>query len=118
MEFEIILDKLRFYAFHGVFEEERRVGNEFIVNLSVKVACGQEVRADSLEATVSYAELFEIVKEEINKPRNLLEKVALEIADRIREKFCEQIISGRIEIRKVHPPIPGMLGEAGVALNF
>ena len=117
MEFEISLRDLRFYAYHGVFEEEKKIGNEFRVSLSVFLPFKESLKEDLLDDTVSYAALYEIVKEEMEKPRNLLEKVAIEIAERIKKKFPE-VRKGRVEVEKIHPPIPGILGTAAVALNF
>ena len=118
MEFEIALNRLRFYAYHGVFDEERKTGNEFTVTLRVWVPCDKDrMREDDLSHTVSYAELYEIVSEEMNNPRNLLETVALSIADRIRGEY-PSLRGGEIEIEKMHPPIPGIMGTASVTLRF
>ena len=117
MDFEITLKDLRFYSFHGVLEEEKRIGNEFRVSLSVFIPVDKNISSDELDTTVSYASLFEIVKDEMEKPRNLLEKVAFEIAERIKKEFS-RVEKGRVEIEKVRPPISGMLGSAIVALNF
>lgn len=115
--FEIALNKLRFFARHGVLDFERESGNEFIVDLSVRIPFDKRIVDDELEGTVSYADLYEIVKEEMEVPRKLLEKVANEIAIRIKEKFPE-VTMGFIKIEKVRPPIPTLLGSASVTLNF
>lgn len=117
MEFEISLEDLRFYAYHGVFDDEREVGNEFRVSLSVFLPVMKDAGNDLLDSTVSYADLFDIVSREMKKPRKLLETVALDTANRIKEKF-ESISRGFIKIEKLHPPIPEMLGKASVTLHF
>ena len=117
LTFEISLESLRFFARHGVLDFEREAGNEFIVDLSVKVRVEEAVRDDELNATVSYAELFEIIKEEMEKPRRLLEKVALEIAFKIKSSF-PAVESGKIEIKKVRPPVASMIGSASVSFEF
>lgn len=117
MELEISLNDLRFYSYHGVYEEEKRIGNEFRVSLSVFIPFNNEMEKDLLSSTLSYASLFEIIKEEMDKSCNLMEKVALNIVKKIKSKFSE-VKSGRIRIEKVHPPIPGILGSASITLNF
>lgn len=117
MEFEIILRDLRFYAFHGVMEEERHIGNEYIVNLSVWIPYTDFMEDDDVNYTVSYADLFQIIKVEMEIPRNLLEKFCISVARRIRTSF-PGVMKGRVSIKKVRPPIPSMLGEAEVALEF
>lgn len=117
MEFEISLNNLRFYSYHGVFNEERVTGNEFEVNLTIKLPYKEEMNEDRLDYTVSYADLFSIVKKEMDRPRKLLETVAIEIVKGIQRKFPE-LKGGSIEIEKKRPPIPEMIGTASVKLIF
>ena len=114
---DIKLKNLRFYAYHGVQVGERLLGNEFHVNLVVTIPFNQKMEEDELENTVSYEDLFTIVKEEMATPRKLLEKVAIRIVMRIRKEF-PQILKGSLEIEKVHAPIRDMLGSASVTMNF
>ncbi|MCH5236049.1 MAG: dihydroneopterin aldolase [Muribaculaceae bacterium] len=117
MEYKISLNNLLFYAYHGVMEEERKNGNEFRVSLSVFIPYNNEIALDDIDATVSYADLYEIVKEEMAKPKNLLETVAQRIVLDIKSNF-PQIKRGEVTIEKMHPPIPGILGTASVSLIF
>ena len=117
MDFEISLNDLRFYAYHGVEEFEREFGNKFNVSLSVKIPYDSRIREDDLNFTVSYADLYSIVEAEMLIPRNLLETVAVGIAGKIKERF-PIVTGGKIRIEKDRPPIPGMLGSASVILNF
>lgn len=117
MQFEISLNDLSFYAFHGVMEEERRLGNVFKVSLSVVIPFEEEIAEDNIQSTVSYVSLYDIVEQEMKNPCNLLETLALRIVKRIKNQF-RFIVGGWVRIEKVHPPIPGMLGTASVKLNF
>ena len=72
----ITLDSLRFYAYHGVGAQERMVGNEFEVTVSVEIP---PVYTDDLSATVSYADIAAIVGEEMAEPSDLIEHVAVRI---------------------------------------
>ena len=117
MEFEISLKDIKFYSYHGVYEQERRTGNEFIVNLSVFIEASTQIEDDQISSTVSYAELFSIVENEMRQPRNLMEKVAMLIVERIKKEF-PKITRGHLRIEKTRPPIPGMLGSASITLWF
>ena len=117
MEFKISLDDIRFHAFHGVEDFEREFGNEFRVSLSVNLPYVSEMENDELSHTVSYADLYEIVKEVMATPCKLLETVALKIASKIKTTY-PQITGGNISIQKLRPPIKEMLGSASVTLNF
>lgn len=96
--------------------QERKAGNDFSV--SVEVRYNPEcILSDELENTVSYAELYEIVKQEMEMPRKLLECVAGHIVERITE-FWPIVESGRVTITKLTPPIRGITGSAAVSLDF
>lgn len=112
----IQLSGCRFHSHHGVFPQERNVGNEFVVDASVVIPA-ERVCDDSIATSISYADLYEIVKKEMEEPRMLLETVAGRIADRILSKYPE-IISGSITICKPAPPISGFSGEAKICLQF
>ena len=115
----VSLDDCRFYARHGVFAQERRAGNEFVVAIRVDYVWehqkGDEP-SDDLADTISYADLYEIVKQEMERPRQLLETVASTIADRIAEQF-RTVKELRVRIRKITPPIEGINGSASVELK-
>ena len=118
MDLQITLKDLIFNSFHGVLPHESQYGNEFIVNLSVTVFIDSDNFCDDIENTISYADLYEKVHEEMDKPRQLIEYVALKIYNAIKEKWGDLIKEGYIEIIKKNPPIPGFIGKAAIRLNF
>lgn len=116
--FEISLSGLRFHSFHGVFEQERKIGNDFYVTVKILVPYDEETWKDDVEMTVSYADIYEIIKSEMNIPRKLLETVALSIKKRIISRW-DNIEGGRITISKSHPPIEGIdAGNASISISF
>jgi len=108
----IELKKLQFFAFHGLLEEEKKTGNLFEVNLSVDQLPNTVVITD-ISATINYAELFHLVKAEMQKPRELLETLAMEIVEHIHSIY-PQITKMEISITKLHPPITAFTGSVGV----
>lgn len=117
-EFEIQLRDVALYAYHGILPEERRLGNQYRVNVRLKVdAQAFDPDADDLSSTVSYADVFEIVKEKMSVPSNLLESVAIRIADSVKSRW-PLVKCGEVEIVKIVPPVSGMIGEAGVKYIF
>ncbi|MDE6769217.1 MAG: dihydroneopterin aldolase [Muribaculaceae bacterium] len=117
MEYEIALTGLRFFGRHGVLEQEKKVGNEFIVDVKVRIPYSKEILSDDLEATISYADIYGIVSEEMGKPRKLLETVAGTIHSKIAHRW-PQITSGSIKICKSNPPIAHISGSSEVTLFF
>jgi dihydroneopterin aldolase len=111
-EFIIELKQLYFFSFHGLYEEERKVGSEYSVDLFAKYSAGENIIA-TIKETVNYATLYDIVKAEMNYPRDLLETVAQSIAEKIHQSF--PIVNEiEISIEKKHPPIIGFAGSVGV----
>ncbi|MDE6273285.1 MAG: dihydroneopterin aldolase [Muribaculaceae bacterium] len=111
----VSLEKCRFFAHHGVMDQERVSGNEFEVSISVIYPITGP-NDDDLSSTISYAELYEIAKAEMAKPRNLLETVARDITCIICERWA-YIEESRVEICKLTPPIPGITGSARVCVT-
>ena len=56
----ISLNNVRFRAYHGVYPEERQKGNDFVVNMQVSYVPGAGTII-SLDDTIDYAALFEII---------------------------------------------------------
>ncbi|GAA4734054.1 dihydroneopterin aldolase [Flavisolibacter ginsenosidimutans] len=110
--FIIQLHGLRFLANHGVFEEERTTGNEFEVNISLKVEVPKET-ISSLHQTVNYAEVYRITKEIFSTPTPLLETLAQDVAEAIKQAF-PSLIKISVQIIKLHPPIVSFTGSVSV----
>lgn len=109
--FTIELKEVLFFAHHGLYEEERLVGNEFVVNLSATYE--PEGKISKIKDTINYAELFEIVRTEMMQPRDLLESLAIAIAEKIEQRFpLAKEISIRIE--KKNPSITNFSGSVSV----
>jgi dihydroneopterin aldolase len=108
----IELKELRFFAFHGLYPEEQKTGNEFEVNISVTRNIKSSIIKE-LSETLNYAELFELIKDEMKKPRALLETFAMELAQLIHLSF-EGVKKVDIEIAKLHLPVKRFSGTAAV----
>lgn len=117
MKSYIFLDQLKFYAFHGVGAQETLVGNEFTVDLRLKVDISRAAQTDEVNDTVSYADVFEAVKAEMNIPSKLLEHVAGRIVKRLFQDF-KTIESIELKLTKRNPPMGADLLSAGVELQY
>ncbi|MCG6567736.1 dihydroneopterin aldolase [Tessaracoccus sp. ZS01] len=77
----ITLTGLTATGFHGVFPQERREGQPFVVDVELELTV--DTVSDQLANTVNYAEIAADVEAVVtSEPRNLIETVAGEIADR------------------------------------
>jgi len=107
-EFIIELKGLQFYSFHGLYAEEKKVGGEFVVDVLAKLDSSHH-EVSSIKETVNYAEVFEIIKKEMDQPRELLETLTQSIAKKIHDKFSS-IIEIEVRVIKKVPPIAGFNG--------
>ena len=114
----IRLDGMRFYAFHGVLPQERRVGGRYTVSLRLHVgACEGAVGADRLEATVNYAEAYALVRRVMAEPSALLERVAGRILEAVFRAF-PLVDEATAVVRKDTPPVRGdIAGGASVEVT-
>lgn len=115
MTTKITLQAMKFYAYHGVLEQERRVGNTFVVDLTLTAPLEKAVQSDQLEDTINYAEVYELTKHEMNIPSQLLEHVAGRICRALRHHF-PQIEQIEIRVSKLNPPFGGDVHSASVLL--
>lgn len=111
----IFLNQIRFFARHGVGEQETLVGNEFIVDLRLKVNIECAMQTDDVADTVSYADVYEAVKAEMDIPSKLLEHVCGRIADRLFRNF-PQIEEITLKLAKRNPPMGADIEAAGVEI--
>lgn len=111
----ILLEDIVFYANHGVFNQENVVGNEFVINIRLEVDLSKAAKTDELGDTVSYADVYSIVKDEMKKPSKLLEHVAYRIISELKGQY-KQIERVEIKLSKRNPPMGGQLNCASIIL--
>ena len=113
----IQLHDLRFYAYHGVMEQERHVGGEYLVSLSVEADLSRPMVSDDVADTINYAALYEVVAREMDQPSKLLEHVAGRIAQRVLADF-PLVDALSIRITKCNPPMGADSKGASVELRI
>ena len=111
----IELKEIVLRGFHGLYEEEKKIGNEFEINLSV-VTKPTGGTITGLSETVNYAALYELLRSEMKKPRELLETFVMEFAELIHQQF-RGIYKISISITKLHPPILQFQGKVSVSYS-
>jgi dihydroneopterin aldolase len=115
---EILLEGMRFDAYHGVNPEERALGQRFSVDVVLAVDLRRAGQSDNLAHTVSYSAVYKVVRAIVEgEPRQLIEAVAEEIASVVLTEFppVEHIT---VTVRKPEVPMKGaMLDAAGVRIT-
>lgn len=105
---QIQLHKLRFFAYHGVHDEEKNLGGEFEVNVSVFFEL-HHLPITQISQTIDYAELYAIIKMNMEEPQLLLETLVCKIAAQIIEQFmmADEVT---VSVLKLHPVITDFEG--------
>ncbi|MBQ2779400.1 MAG: dihydroneopterin aldolase [Bacteroidaceae bacterium] len=115
-DYTIELRDIHLYAHHGVMEQERTVGAWFTIDLTLKLDDHSCAYSDSIESTVSYADVYDIICREMKIASNLLEDVCRRIMSRLFDNFAS-VTDISITLTKDTPPMGGDRLSAAVTLN-
>ena len=113
----VFLQDVRFHAFHGVMPQETKVGADFIVNLRIGYPLEQAIESDEVGDTLNYAEVYDLVKQEMKQPSKLLENVAGRIVQTISKHF-PSLTSIDLTMMKQNPPMGADVEGAGVEIHL
>jgi dihydroneopterin aldolase len=116
MEQTVKLTGMKFYAYHGVSPQETSVGNYFTVDISYAFPMKDVFESDDLRDVINYAEVYEAVKAEMERPSRLLEHVAGRIL-RLLEATFPQLTHIKLTLSKLNPPLGGEVYSASVTLE-
>ncbi len=113
----IILRDLGFYGYHGLMSEEKALGQRFFIDLQCGVDLSGPAQTDTIGSTVSYADIYDVVKAAFEDRRmHLIEAVAQNIVDAIFSAFPD-VAWIIVCVRKPEAPIAMVRGEAAIELH-
>lgn len=113
MEISIELKSIVFHAYHGVSEQERTVGNTFVLDVLLTAPLERAMQSDELEDTINYAAVYEVVKKEMAEPSRLLEHAGGRIVNALKRQFSQLTVI-ELKLSKLNPPIEGDIHSASV----
>lgn len=114
---KIQLNKMEFYGYHGVFPEENKLGQRFIVDLTVHVNLKRAGQTDDLNYSINYADLYTLCKKIVEgEPFRLIEAVAEKIANTLLVDYRD-INSCIVKIIKPDPPIRGHYESVAIEIT-
>ena len=102
---KISLEGMEFYAYHGVYPEERVIGNSFVVDVFIDTNWETASNSDDINETINYETIYQICQAEMRHTVQLIETLIQNISMAIRRQFST-IQAITIKIRK-NRPIPG-----------
>jgi dihydroneopterin aldolase len=111
----ISLNKLLFVGYHGLYPEEKKLGNNYAVEVDIDFNPKQAI-IDQLDQTIDYVHVYAIVKKWMEIPTPLLETLVGKIADDI---LSSQILANKVfvKITKLHLPISSFEGNVSVKIE-
>ncbi len=112
----IVIRSLRIFAHHGVLPQERLVGAYYILQLSIETDFSEAMAFDKLAGTISYADVFDVVKAEMAQPSQLLEHVGGRICRALFDRF-PSAKAVHLEILKENPPMGAECKGAGIQIG-
>ena len=113
----VSLEGIEFHAYHGVFSEEKKLGNRFTVDIHVNTDFTRAMLEDDLKATVDYFRIYQIAKSHMQEPVKLLEHLAhLMIQDILRAYPSLKGID--IIIEKHNPALGGVVNYSVVEVSY
>ncbi|MGI5874710.1 MAG: dihydroneopterin aldolase [Bacillota bacterium] len=102
---KIYLDQLEFFAYHGVFDHEKRDGQTFFVSAVLELDLTAAGESDDLETTVNYGEVYDLIADvTLNRRFDLIEKLALTLIEELLAAFPPLTA---VTIRVDKPKAPG-----------
>ena len=113
----IELCNIHFFAYHGCFPEERSRGNDFSVDVKIHTEDYTASETDNLSDTVDYGFVYNLIKQEMMHPSNLLEHLVGRI-HRVLTREIPTIEKLTVTVRKYNPPIEGNAEYAAVTISF
>jgi dihydroneopterin aldolase len=112
----ITLTGLRVFGRHGVFEHEKRDGQEFVIDVTVWLDLTAAAATDDLEQTLHYGELAELAAGIVaGEPYDLIESVAGKIADEVLKDDRSSAVE--VTVHKPSAPIPLTFDDVAVTVR-
>ena len=106
----VALEGMKFYAFHGFYEKEREIGNQYVLDVYCKVP-QFDSEDDNIHDTLNYENVYRTCKKYMDRQFKLLETIALHIAQDLKENY-PHILHIKVRVTKLNPPLEGMVDRA------
>ncbi|MCP2235500.1 dihydroneopterin aldolase [Prauserella halophila] len=111
----ITLTGLRVFGRHGVFDHEKRDGQEFVVDITAWLDLTRAAASDELSETLHYGELAQLAADIVGgEPCDLIEAVAGRIADEVMRD--ERLSAVEVTVHKPTAPIPLTFADVAVTV--
>jgi dihydroneopterin aldolase / 2-amino-4-hydroxy-6-hydroxymethyldihydropteridine diphosphokinase len=120
--FKINIKDLKLFGYHGVKQEEKTNGQNFLFNISIDIGKDSFKKdgsyQDNIFDTVNYSGIIALIKEiNSNNRFNLLETFSEVLAEKIIS-YSPLILKVKVKIEKISPPIKESIGSVGIEFEL
>ena len=112
----IAIEGMEFYSYHGCFKEEKEIGTHFTVDFYFTNNTTRAEASDSIQDTISYLDVYQLIKEEMAISSDLLEHVARRIIKVVFANY-ENMDWAQVKIQKMNPPLGGKMRSVSFTLE-
>ena len=112
----VSLEGVEFYGFHGVYEEERRIGNRFTIDIHIETDLSGAGASDDLADTVDYERVYRLMEKVMSNPSNLLENIAQNLIREIKAAY-PSVREVTAKVSKLTPPIGAICRSASITMR-
>lgn len=102
-------------ALVGFHEDEKNKPNTFSIDVWVEIPVPRALQSDTIENTLDYAQIYDLVLDQMNVPANLVEKKAYDILTALFQRFSV-VARVRLSLKKHHPCSMGNCERAGIEI--
>lgn len=113
---KISIKGLKLFAYHGVNPEEKENGQNFVIDLDYYVNIARACQMDTLDDTVSYANVVKTIRRVFTAEKyDLIERAAQVIADAVLDEF-DDIFKVEVTLKKPEAPISAEFDYVAVSI--
>lgn len=113
---KIILNKLQFYGYHGLFPEEKKLGQRYIVDAKLNVSLKKAGESDDMNQSIDYGHAYDLIQRIVEgEAKNLIETVAENITKKLLDEFY-LLEACTVRVTKPDPPIHGQYESVAVEI--
>lgn len=114
----ITVTKLALFAYHGVNDEEQRLGQRFYLDLSLIVSSVTATETDRLEGTISYEDVIHCAEDAFQSAKfRTIERAANAVGRAVMDRFAS-IESLTVTVHKPSAPVAAIFDDVAVSVDF
>lgn len=112
----IALEKMEFYAYHGYFDEEQKIGNKYEVDVEIYTDLSEAALTDNLKDTIDYGVVYQKVAQVMKTKHRLLEHICHNIIHSLYAEF-NSIEKVKVSVSKFNPPLGGVCERSKITIE-